>query len=794
MAGHIGKLAESKPISTIVDPCPGYSTGWAGQTFMKLINTLSAAQCMLGSSEFYPEGKGMYINSGHVFDFIVVGAGTAGSVVASRLSEISDWKVLLVEAGADPPSTASIPSLHLNLQRSVIDWKFTTQKERNLFKGMLGKINRWPRGKVMGGTSVLSSMIYQRGSRRDYDNWASSGISGWSYNDLLPYFKKSENMLDQHIMKCTRSNKYHNSEGPLTVNQFRSKEPLIQMIKNGTLELGYGEMNNKDGFIRLGFSYNTHGTIKHGERVDTAKAFLGPVKDRKNLYVVKNANVIKILINPETKNAYGVKYIWRRGKKIVTVKAKKEVILCAGAVGTPKLLMLSGVGLRTHLMDVGIKPIIKELSVGCNMKDQVMFLGCPIKLKPLKPLNFQEILENTFDFLAYKEGPMTNIGVSEIFGYITANADDVPDIEIFFIYSQLNDTNTLHTFFNNIELNKDLQMKYLELNSQHDLLLAIPIVVNPQSVGKIRLSSTDPLANPSIITNYLTHPMDKQLILTGIKFIKKLIKSKAFQLREAELEHIDFSDCKGSNINNDSYWECAIKQVSGTFYNPVGTCKMGTEKDSKAVVNERLQVRNIKNLRVADASIMPTSIHGGTLAACVMIGEKVADLIKQDWLSPKCKKEGEEQNCEHADFKSKSNFKENAKDTNRNVLNKTENTVINKITSLFDGNKRKSINEVVMKNKDPVNNVILNKSKDNLISLPHNTNITTEILKNQYFAEDNPMKNKIEKNSNNKQHKHIFNENSKGLLNHSLKDDKLKQFLVKIDQINNTYENSSSSI
>lgn len=795
--GNIGKLADSKPVSNIQDPCPGFSTGWAGETFMTLINTIAAAQCMLESPDNYPTGKGSTIVNGDVFDFIIVGAGTAGSVIASRLTEISDWKVLLIEAGADPPSTATVPNFYLNLQRSVNDWKLNTQREKNLFKGMLGKINHWPRGKALGGTSILSSMIYQRGNRRDYDNWASCGISGWSYEDLLPYFKKSEDMQDQNIMKCKKKNKHHNTGGPLTISRFGSKEPLLQIIRDGALDLGYGIMNNKHSQTQVGFSFHTHGVLRRGERLNVAKAFLGPVKDRKNLVVVKNGHVVKILINPQTKNAYGVKYMWRREKKLRTVLARKEVILCAGAIGSPKLLMLSGVGPGIHLRDVGIKPIIRELAIGCNLQDQVMFLGCPITLKPGKPLTYQDTLANTFDFLAYKEGPFTTIGLSELVGFIKADEDDLPDIEMFFVYSQLNDTNTLYTFFKNIELNRDLQTKYLELNSQHDLLLAIPIVVIPKSRGKIRLASPDPLVPPNIITNYLTNPTDKEHLLIGIKFVQKLIETNALQSRDAQLETIDFPECKGLNVKNDSYWDCALKQVSGTFYNPVGTCKMGTDKDPNAVVNDRLQVRGIVNLRIADGSIMPTSIHGGTLATCVMIGEKAADLIKQDWLIPKCKDETNgSKSPDRTDIKSTNKLKINSKDV-KNKFNLTvpRSGIFGKISSLFDDGKAKLSSSENLQSKEKgvikyTNSSYKSLSKSNTVSP-----IATKVI----FSNYQPINESSLKNFNKKQtittnniakisdEGHPFKVDIKKFPNEqqSANENKLKQILIEVNK-NNT--------
>lgn len=634
-----GRFSESKLIGLhIEDPCPGNSTGLAGKTFMNLINTIMAAQCNLDPPSNYPQDKGEFIKTNEIFDFIVVGAGSSGCVIANRLSEIPEWKVLLIEAGGDPPSTAAIPGLLLSLQKTPADWKYKTKRENRLFQGMLGKINHWPRGKCLGGTSTINSLCYDRGHFTDYDSWASDGNLGWGYHDVLPYFKKSEDMLDSNLMKCRNETKCHSTGGPMPISRFGSDEPLIQTLQKAALELGYGRAADVNCMLKLGFSSPTHATLKDGERYSTAKAFLGPAKDRKNLFVIKHALVTQILINKETKQAYGVTFVWKKEKKLRTVRARKEVIVSAGVIGSPKLLMLSGVGPRTHLEEMKI-PVIQNLQVGCNLQDSVMFLGMPVTLGNRNvPVTYINVMEDMYEYLNFRTGYLSNIGVSELLGYIHNDEDDIPDLAIFFVHFQNNDVNKLMNFLKAIELNKDIIDFYLKLNSGSDLLIPLPVVLEPASRGSVRLASKDPVRQPYILSNYLMDQEDKDSMLNGIRFIEKLIKTDAMRAEGATLQYVDYPQCKyedEEDNSNYSYWHCAMRQVSGTFYNPVGTCKMGPDSDPTAVVNPYLQVRGVKNLRVADGSIMPTALHGMTNAACIMIGEKVSDMIKEQWLYKK---------------------------------------------------------------------------------------------------------------------------------------------------------------
>uniref|UniRef100_A0A0A9WCM3 Glucose dehydrogenase [acceptor] n=1 Tax=Lygus hesperus TaxID=30085 RepID=A0A0A9WCM3_LYGHE len=257
-AGYVSEVLYNSGSSEIFNPCPGHATGLAGEAFTDLVNTIIVSSCILAAPCTYPPDVGGDCQDGMVFDFIIVGAGSAGSVVASRLSEIADWNILVLEAGSDPPMTTDVPYYYLNLQKSDIDWSFTTRREKGLFNGLMGRVNRWPRGKVLGGTSTMNAMLYARGSRRAFDNFAAEGNVGWSFSDVLPYFKKSEDMRDMFILNNPLSAMYHAREGPLTLSRLgEGEQNIIKLLREAGTELGYPPNCDVNGVSSTGFTHTT---------------------------------------------------------------------------------------------------------------------------------------------------------------------------------------------------------------------------------------------------------------------------------------------------------------------------------------------------------------------------------------------------------------------------------------------------------------------------------------------------------------------------------------------------------
>ncbi|KOX71153.1 Glucose dehydrogenase [acceptor] [Melipona quadrifasciata] len=517
------------------------------------------------------------------------------NVLANRLSEINDWDILLLEAGGDGRVIYDIPLLAANLQLTSIDWQYKTESNGNYCRGFQDGRCNWPRGKVLGGSSVLNYMLYVRGNKRDYDAWEKLGNPGWSYEDVLPYFKKSEDNKNR-VYTETR---YHSTGGYLTVQEAPYHTPLATAFVKGSQEMGY-EVRDINGEHQTGFMV-AQGTIRHGSRCSTAKAFLRPAKSRKNLHVALEAHVTKILIDPSSKRAYGVEFV--RNGETLRVLAKKEVIVSAGAVNSPQLLMLSGIGPREHLSQHGIPQ-----------------------------------LYNVYDILNYTifgKGPLTVLGGVETFGFINtkyANAsDDFPDLGLLFLTGSLNSDNgrNLWRIFGIKRESYDAMFNEL---GENDTWIVIPMLLRPKSRGVIELRSDDPFDHPLIYPNYLDHPLDVATLVEAMKFIIELSKTAPLKRYGSEVNPKPFAGCENTPEFTDEYWECVVRRYTLTIYHPVGTCKMGPSTDPEAVVDPQLRVYGVKGLRVVDASIMPNIVSGNTNAPVIMIAEKSSDMIKEEWL------------------------------------------------------------------------------------------------------------------------------------------------------------------
>ncbi|XP_014293284.1 glucose dehydrogenase [FAD, quinone] [Halyomorpha halys] len=630
-AAFIPSLLLGTATADLFNPCPKHTTGLAGQAFCELINILIVSQCLLAAPCSYPVDKAGCCTLPAAYDFIVIGGGTAGSVIAARLSEVAKWKVLLLEAGGDPPLTSDIPGFHWNLLRSDIDWEFKTERERGLFNGYMGRVNRWPRGKVLGGTSSISSMLYVRGMAKEFDNLASIGVSGWSYPEVLKYFKRTEDMRDLRILNSPAASVLHSRGGPMTLSRFGERELIMDIIEKAGSELGHPSNFDINGANLAGFATHNQGTIRNGERLNTAKAFLNPVKKRKNLFVIKHAFVSKLLICHKTKRAYGVEYFYRNEKVPRHAHATKEIVLSAGTVGSPKILILSGIGPRHHLKELNII-LEKNSAVGLNLQDHLMFPGAPITLSTgLEERTPLDVLDHAYEYLTRRTGPLSRIGATEVLGYINLFGDDTPDILLQFLFFVANETENLLDFMKGIGVEEDIYLQYHDLNKMNDLLIPLPTLLHPKSTGSIRLKSKDSDDTPIIRTGYLNDLYDLDAVIMSIRMIQSMTRTRPMKLFNASVEFLSFPGCCGLELDSDPYWACAISHLAGTGHNQVGTCRMGSCNDPASVVDENLKVIGIFGLRVADSSVIPKAQSALPLATTIMIGEKASDMIKTDW-------------------------------------------------------------------------------------------------------------------------------------------------------------------
>jgi choline dehydrogenase len=522
-----------------------------------------------------------------MYDYIIVGAGSAGCVLANRLTEDPSTTVLLLEAGGlDEEQAIHIPATFASLFKSPLDWAYETEEQPHLHNRRL----YWPRGKVLGGSSSINAMVYIRGNRRDYDHWQTLGNQGWSYSNVLPYFKKAENQEREAL----RTSEYHGTGGPLNVTDLRTVNPLTHAFVEAGMEASLPLTHDFNGEEQDGVGiYQV--TQKQGQRHSVAVAYIHPILNRPN-FTLQTHTLVTNLIFDGTR-AVGIAYIQNGEQPQVT--ANKEVILSGGTINSPQLLMLSGIGPANHLNNLGISVVVDLPGVGQNLQDHP---AVPVLYACAQPVSLihGQTPEHLLNFMENKMGPLTsNIAEGGAFVRTQANLP-MPDIQYHFVPAYY--------------LNHGFTMP------EGDGYTIAPCVLHPQSRGFIALRSPNPAEAPIIQPNYFADEADMQVLLEGIKFARKMGETQAF------MPYRDVETHPGSQIQSDAEIAEYICDYVETLYHPVGTCKMGN--DSMAVVDADLRVRGVEGLRVIDASIMPTLVGGNTNAPTIMIAEKAADLIK----------------------------------------------------------------------------------------------------------------------------------------------------------------------
>ncbi|XP_058800449.1 glucose dehydrogenase [FAD, quinone]-like [Phymastichus coffea] len=562
------------------------------------------------------------------YDFVVVGAGSAGATVASRLSEAEDATVLLIEAGRNENLLMDIPVLVNYLQFSSINWAYRTESSNRYCLGMTDRKCNFPRGKVMGGSSVLNYMIATRGDPRDYDGWAEMGNDGWSYGELLKYFRKLEEI---GVDELRADDKLHNTEGPLYIDHPTFHTPLADAFLRAGLQLGYPVIDY-NGDEHVGYSF-IQATIKNGTRMSSNRAYLHPARHRPNLSLSRMSHANKVLIDPLTKRALGVDFT-KYGRNF-RVRARKEVILCAGAIGSAQILMLSGVGPSDHLREMGV-PLLQNAPVGRNLMDHIAYGGLvflvdqPVSIRTKDLIN--PVKPYLSDFFNKHTGPLTVPGGCEALAFVDVDRpNDLtswPNIELLFIGGSVVSDASFH---HNIGISDKYWNKYFaRLTGAHSWTI-FPMLMRPKSRGKILLRSNNPNVHPRIFANYLDDPEDVRVMIKGIRAAIQVSKTEPMRRFKSKLYDLPVPGCEAHRYDSDEYWECAIRTFPFTIYHHSGTCKMAPDTDPSGVVNPRLQVKGIKGLRVADASIMPMIMTGHPNIPVIMIGEKLADMVKEDW-------------------------------------------------------------------------------------------------------------------------------------------------------------------
>ncbi|CAG9785654.1 unnamed protein product [Diatraea saccharalis] len=576
----------------------------------------------------YPLPKG-YSTPLDEYDYVIVGAGSAGSVLAARLTEDKPKaNVLVLEAGKPEMLLSDIPALVHYLQLTDYAWPYYMEHQPGVCLGSEEQRCFWPRGKAVGGSSVTNSMFYTRGRPQDWDRIAADGNYGWSHEEVLHYYKKSE----RSRLKKYKDSSYRGRDGELTVENVPFKTGLIEAFLKAGRDFGNPTVDY-NAPAQFGFGYIQTTTDK-GHRLSAAKAFLHPHKRRKNLHVLPEARATKLIIEPQTKRAYAVEYI-KNGIKH-TVRCRREIILSAGPIASPQLLMLSGVGPREHLETLGI-PVIADVKVGKTLYDHIAFPAVIFKLNSTNASLLEPkvaTLSNLMQWLQFGDGLLTTPGAVEGLGYIkTAVSEDpelVPDIELISMGASIT-LDAGGAFRKSWKISDKTYYKSFGSLSGVDTWSAIPMLLNPRSKGYLELRDTNPFSHPKMYGNYLTDPKDIATLREGIKYVIKLGQSEAFKRYAPQLHLPEYPTCITYAPGTDAYWDCAIRTMVVSMKHQIATCRMGPPNDPYAVVDPELRVYGIEGLRVVDSSIIPRPITAHTNTPAIMIGEKAADMIKKTW-------------------------------------------------------------------------------------------------------------------------------------------------------------------
>ncbi len=522
------------------------------------------------------------------YDYVIAGGGSAGCVLANRLSADPAIEVALLEAGPrDKNFLIHMPAGYPALMKTgMVDWGYHTEPQ----KGLNGRRLFWPRGRVLGGSSSVNAMIYIRGVPSDYDMWAQLGCRGWSFDDVLPYFKKAETFLPG-------ADAHHGNAGPLKVSRPGINSPLSHAWIKAGKAAGYPYTPDFNGESQEGFG-PIDCTVADGRRASAAASYLTPVLHRPNLTVIPRAQATRVLI--ENGRAVGVEYA-RKGQRH-EIRAAREVILCGGTINSPQLLLLSGIGPASEIAPYGIEPVHDLPGVGKNLQDH---LHGAVKHDCTEPVSLYSVFKPTalpihiLHYLFTHKGPAATMGLESL-AFLKSRADvAAPDIEFHFVPALYADHGRKIIYRHGF-------MGYYNMQ-------------RPEARGEITLKSADPLAHPAIQPNYLQNEEDLRVLREGFKIVREVFGQKAFDpYRGDEI-------VPGATVQSDAEIDAYHRATGETLYHPVGTCKMG--QDEMAVVDEQLRVRGLEGLRVVDASIMPRLVSGNTNAPTIMIAEKAADMI-----------------------------------------------------------------------------------------------------------------------------------------------------------------------
>lgn len=526
------------------------------------------------------------------YDYVVIGAGSAGCVLANRLSADGTTTVALLEAGSrDWNPWIHVPVGYFKtIHNPATDWCYNTEPD----PGLNGRSLKWPRGKVLGGSSSINGLLYVRGQRQDYDRWEELGCTGWGYQSVLPYFKRAEN-------QSRGANQFHGTDGPLHVSDMSFKRPICDDFINGVAELGTPVNNDINGEDQEGVGYFQL-TAHKGRRCSSAVAYLNSARSRPNLTIITHAMVQRIGFIDNHANEV---FISRKGHAM-SVKAREEIVLSAGAIGSPQILQVSGVGPADRLQPLGIDVVADSPDVGENLQDHLQIRSV---YKTRQAVTLNDELSNPLqkaraglEYIVNRSGPLS-MAASQVYAFCrTRLSNERPDIQYHFQpLSADSPGEGLHKF---------------------SAITASVCQLRPESRGNLLISSRDINIHPTITPNYLSTDLDCQTAIESVRFTRSIMQTNAMK------DHIAEEWLPDPAATSDEQLLDQARNIANTIYHPTSTCRMGADK--RSVVDPRLCVRGVSGLRIADASVMPEIVSGNTNAPTIMIAERAADLMIED--------------------------------------------------------------------------------------------------------------------------------------------------------------------
>ncbi|XP_063366833.1 glucose dehydrogenase [FAD, quinone]-like [Cydia amplana] len=583
-----------------------------------ILSLISSCSCDLFSRATRTRADELDVRNS-VFDFIIIGGGTAGCILANRLSAVQEWKVLLLEAGDEENIDYDIPGVPTRDYRPIL-WNYRTERNNFSCLSRPGGSCEVRTGKVLGGSSVTNDMKYTRGHKVDYDAWHKDTIGAvdWKFGNLMEYFKASEDNGDYDVLM---NSFYHSRGGEMRLQRFKYVDKYIETFATAFAEMGLRTMdintNAAEAIVLNQFA------VSNNTRLSTNTAFLKTVRHRKNLIVMTGATATRIVVDKQEKTIEGIYYEVEKGKERPAY-AKREIILTAGAINNVKLLHLSGIGPKAEMKRLNVSLVV-NLPVGLNYRDQVTTGGLSFALTDVAPVSDNDIINDFKKWFASRSGTLASRGINQLSAFIQLyENENAPDVELSLEGNFIRSDKFL---LNNVSVHAAEETQ-LPL-AYYNLVNVYPILLKPKSKGKVTLNKRNPkYGRPIIQANLLKETEDLDTLIDSVDIALQILDTKEMKKNEVKFAPLDLFPC--DRLKNREQWNCIARHYTKAIGNPIGTCIMG-ENSTTSVVDFQLRVHGIEGLRIVDASVMPTHVRGSLFAPTMMIAEKASKMLLKDW-------------------------------------------------------------------------------------------------------------------------------------------------------------------